>query len=179
MGGMETRLAGKIDSLETNVNKNKETIVMLSDLVNKNTVNLARLEAEIRTIDFRSSAANINSISSFDYGSIVAPPSSTSSRSAAHENVYWKCLLSYLGIDFADMEPTSCRSVEWWNPAQRSRMRLLLSSLLLPSGMPSKGLGTRRKEYRLGLNWRSQSISGMTSMCFRKCHITSGRTMME
>ena len=47
MDGMEARLAGKIDSLEASVSKNKETIVVLTDMVNKNTVNLARLEAEM------------------------------------------------------------------------------------------------------------------------------------
>lgn len=44
MGGMEARLAKKIDSLESTVAKNKETIIVLKDLVNKNTVDLARLE---------------------------------------------------------------------------------------------------------------------------------------
>ena len=51
MDCMEARLGGKIDSLEASVKKNKETIVILTDTVNKNTVDLARLEAEIRSAD--------------------------------------------------------------------------------------------------------------------------------
>lgn len=51
MGAMEACLAGKIDSLEASVSKNKETIVVLTDMVSKNTVDLAGLEAEIRSND--------------------------------------------------------------------------------------------------------------------------------
>lgn len=48
MAGMETRLAGKIDCLETKVSNNKESIVRLTDAANKNTVDLARLESGFR-----------------------------------------------------------------------------------------------------------------------------------
>ena len=48
MAGMEDRLAGKIDSLEASVNKNKQSTVILTESVNKNTVDLARLESQIR-----------------------------------------------------------------------------------------------------------------------------------
>ena len=51
MSGMEARLAGKIDNLETTVAKNKETIMSLANSVNKNTVDLARLETQIRATD--------------------------------------------------------------------------------------------------------------------------------
>ena len=37
MDGMETRLSGKIDCLEANVAKNRESIVVLTSSVNKNT----------------------------------------------------------------------------------------------------------------------------------------------
>ena len=48
MDGMETRLASKIDKLESTVSSNKESIVLLTDTVNKNTVDLARLESQMR-----------------------------------------------------------------------------------------------------------------------------------
>ena len=51
MSGMESRLAGKIDNLESNVNKNKDSITLLTDMVNKNTVDLSRLESQIREGD--------------------------------------------------------------------------------------------------------------------------------
>ena len=47
MTGMETRLSGKIDQLESNVAQNRQSIVLLTDSVNKNTVDLARLEAQM------------------------------------------------------------------------------------------------------------------------------------
>ena len=43
MTGMEGRLAGKIDSLGRTVKANKDSIVVLTDAVSKNTVDLARL----------------------------------------------------------------------------------------------------------------------------------------
>ena len=46
--GMVERLSGQIKSLESTVKNNKESIVILTDTVNKNTVNLARLEAQLR-----------------------------------------------------------------------------------------------------------------------------------
>ena len=48
MGGMETRLAGKIDQLERSVKCNKESIVILTETVNKNTIDLSRLESQFR-----------------------------------------------------------------------------------------------------------------------------------
>ena len=48
LGGMETRLGGKMDSLETTVTKNKESIVVLTDKVNKTTIDLARFESQLR-----------------------------------------------------------------------------------------------------------------------------------
>ena len=36
MGGMETRLSNKIDLLEEGVNKNKNTIEILTEVVSKN-----------------------------------------------------------------------------------------------------------------------------------------------
>ena len=47
MNGMETRLTGKFDSLEATVKSNKEQIVVLTDTVNKKTIDLARLEAQL------------------------------------------------------------------------------------------------------------------------------------
>ena len=49
MTGMEKRLGSKIDSLEANVNKNKESISLLTNTVNKNTVDLGRLESQLRS----------------------------------------------------------------------------------------------------------------------------------
>ena len=51
MNGMEARLSGKIDGLESSVAKNKESIVILTNTVNKNTVNLSRLESQMREDD--------------------------------------------------------------------------------------------------------------------------------
>ena len=48
LSGMEDRLAEKIDNLETKVNKNKDSIVILTDSVNKNTIDLARFESQLR-----------------------------------------------------------------------------------------------------------------------------------
>ena len=48
MVGIETRLAGKIDTLESSVRANKETIVVLTDSVNKNTIDLANLESQMK-----------------------------------------------------------------------------------------------------------------------------------
>ena len=48
MSGMEARLMGKIDLLESTVSKNKESIIILTDTVSKNVVDLARLETQIR-----------------------------------------------------------------------------------------------------------------------------------
>ena len=48
LSGMEARLGGKIDMLEATVSKNKESIVVLTDAVSKNAVDLARLEAQWR-----------------------------------------------------------------------------------------------------------------------------------
>ena len=47
MGAMEARLSGKIDGLESWVSKNKESIVVLTNTVNKNTIDLARLESQM------------------------------------------------------------------------------------------------------------------------------------
>ena len=46
---MEKRLGSKIDSLGANVNKNKESISLLTNTVNKNTVDLAHLESQLRS----------------------------------------------------------------------------------------------------------------------------------
>ena len=48
MEGMESRLSGKMDLLESSVKQNKDTIVLLTDSVNKNAVDLARLESQFR-----------------------------------------------------------------------------------------------------------------------------------
>ena len=51
MTAMEAKLSGKMDSLETSVKANKDTIVLLTDSVNKNTVDLARLESQMQSAD--------------------------------------------------------------------------------------------------------------------------------
>ena len=48
---MESRLAEKIGSLEASVAGNKGTIVQLTGALNKNTVDLARLETRITEVD--------------------------------------------------------------------------------------------------------------------------------
>ena len=48
MAGMEGRLAEKIGNLENNVKSNKDSIVILTDSLNKATVDLARLEHQIQ-----------------------------------------------------------------------------------------------------------------------------------
>ena len=49
MGGMEARLSGKIDLPEASVTKNKQSIVVLTDLVNKNALDFAKLETEMHS----------------------------------------------------------------------------------------------------------------------------------
>ena len=46
MAAMEHRLLNKMDSLEAGVNTNKSSIVILTDTLNKTTVDLARLESQ-------------------------------------------------------------------------------------------------------------------------------------
>ena len=48
MSGMESRLGGKIDTLEAAVATNKESIAVLTESLNKNTIDLARLESQMR-----------------------------------------------------------------------------------------------------------------------------------
>ena len=131
MGAMEARLAGKMDSLEASVNKNKETIMVLTNSVNKNTVDLARLESELRatdqSIDRRFAELVRDQQASLVRSSLdLALPVSSSSRSSAQENIYWKCrrslrlwpvagpdlvaatrrfLLSHLDLDLESMGP--------------------------------------------------------------------------
>ena len=48
MAAMEHRLLNKMDSLEAGVNTNKSSIVILTDTLNKTTVDLARLESQFK-----------------------------------------------------------------------------------------------------------------------------------
>lgn len=98
MGAMETRLAGKIDSLEDSVKKNKDSIVLLTDMVNKHMVDLARLEAEMRSKDasldqkvadlFRSHTTS----DATHHRALRPEPSGANRRlSDAQTQMYWQC----------------------------------------------------------------------------------------
>lgn len=129
MGGMEARLAGKIDSLEASVNKNKETIAVLTGIVNKNTVDLARLEAELRSNEVALDGRVADLVKAHIAG-LDGPLSLDSSRppglSPSQVNMYWQCkrslrlrpivgpnleavvknfLFDFLGVDLEAMGP--------------------------------------------------------------------------
>ena len=95
LGRMEDRLVEKIDSLESSVKKNKDTIMRLTDTVNKNTVDLARLETEMRANDQSLDRRVAELVRSH-----TAPPTELemSCRSRSFENLvnpratmYWQC----------------------------------------------------------------------------------------
>ena len=99
MTAMEARLSGKMDSFETSVKANKDTIVLLTDSVNKNTVDLARLESQMRSAD-ENFESKVTEVVRNMVGSDQAAPlprlgsgSSSSTRNLTHEQVtrYWRC----------------------------------------------------------------------------------------
>ena len=53
MTGMENRLAGKIDSLESAVTENKEKIENLAKATSRNTIDLATLESRLTQTELR------------------------------------------------------------------------------------------------------------------------------
>ena len=99
MTGMESRLTTKINSLEETVAQNKQSVVVLTDAVNKNAVDLARLESqfaaseqalESRVTDIVRHCVGQNSsdCTTFsDTGSTVPHIG----RSSEQVTRYWKC----------------------------------------------------------------------------------------
>ena len=117
MAGMETRIKDQISGLEQAVNKNKQSIVTVTDILNKHTVDLARFESQLRSSNdaFERRVTDIvrsvvgtqdSTFSSTEAGS-VALGRRQGAPTPEQEARYWKCrrslrLWPLTGLDLRD-----------------------------------------------------------------------------